>query len=173
MKKATIIVAVDAENGIGKNNDLMWHLPNDMRFFKEKTVGNVVIMGRKNYLSIPEKYRPLSNRTNVVLSRDPKLKIDDCLVFNSLGDCLHHFKDSLEKLFIIGGGEIYQLALTEKCIDELYITHVEGTFSADVFFPAFNFSEWKSQTILTQEVDDRHLFRFTTKLYTPLNEKNH
>ena len=84
---------MDAENGIGKNNDLMWHLPNDMRFFKETTMHHVVIMGRKNYESIPEKYRPLPNRTNVILSRDSTLKIQGCLVFNTLQACLMHFHD--------------------------------------------------------------------------------
>ena len=156
---------MDAENGIGKNNDLMWHLPNDMRFFKETTTHHVVIMGRKNYESIPEKYRPLPNRTNVILSRDSTLKIQGCLVFNTLQACLMHFHDEKEKLFIIGGGEIYKLALKEKCIDEMFISHVEATFSADVFFPEITLDDWKSSTISTQEIDDNHPYRFITKHY--------
>lgn len=172
MRKATIIVAMDAENGIGKNNDLMWDLPNDMRFFKEKTSGSVVIMGRKNYDSIPEKYRPLSNRTNVILSRDNNLKVDGCLVFNNLKDCLAHFQNTDEKLFIIGGGEIYRLALQEKCIDEMYISHVASTFSADVFFPEFNPMEWKTKVILTQEIDNKHAHSFITKQYMLISDHN-
>ncbi len=172
MRKASIIVAMDAENGIGKNNDLMWHLPNDMRFFKEKTSGSVVIMGRKNYDSIPEKYRPLSNRTNVILSRNPQLKVAGCLVFNTLTECLDHFQNTDEKLFIIGGGEIYRLALQEKCIDEMFISHVESTFSADVFFPEINPIEWKTKVILTQEKDDKHAHGFITKQYSLIGDHN-
>ena len=80
--RIAIIVAVDAKNGIGKNNDLMWHLPDDMKFFKEKTSENIVVMGRKNHESIPEKFRPLPNRENVVLTRNKKFKAEGCLVFN-------------------------------------------------------------------------------------------
>ena len=110
--KVALIVAIDAERGIGKNNDLMWHLPNDMKFFKETTQNQIVVMGRKNYDSIPEKYRPLPNRLNVVLTRNEDFQAPDCEVFTSLEACFEHFKNETERtVFIIGGGEIYKMAL--------------------------------------------------------------
>ena len=164
--KVALIVAMDAERGIGKNNDLMWHLPADMRFFKETTKEHIVVMGRRNYDSIPEKYRPLANRLNVILTRNQTLEAPNCLIFHSLEDCLNAFQNETERtVFIIGGGEIYQLALQEKCIDEMFISHVEATFSADVFFPEITLDDWKSSTVITQEIDDKHPYRFITKHY--------
>jgi dihydrofolate reductase len=153
----SLIVAMDAKRGIGKNNDLMWHLPADMNFFKETTKNQIVVMGRKNYDSIPEKFRPLPNRLNVVLTRSKDFKADNCLVFNSLSDCLVFFKNEKErKIFIIGGGEIYKMALDSKCLDEMYITYVDGVFDADTFFPEFDESNWKSEVIGEQIIDEKH-----------------
>ena len=123
--KVSLIVAMDAERGIGKNNDLMWHLPKDMQFFKDTTQGQIVVMGRKNYDSIPEKYRPLPNRQNVVLTRNTDFEAPNCLVFHSLQACLEHFQDEQERtVFIIGGGEIYRMAMEANVLDDMYITYV-------------------------------------------------
>ena len=84
--KVSLIVAMDRSRGIGKNNDLMWHLPKDMNFFKTSTENQIVVMGRKNYDSIPEKYRPLPNRENVILTRNASFTANGCRVFNSLSD---------------------------------------------------------------------------------------
>ena len=81
--KVALIVAMDQEQGIGKNNDLMWHLPVDMKFFKETTNGHIVVMGRKNFDSIPERFRPLSNRENVILTHNATFQAEGCLVFHS------------------------------------------------------------------------------------------
>ena len=100
---------MDANRGIGKNNDLMWHLPNDMKFFKEKTTDNIVVMGRKNYESIPEKYRPLPNRENVILTRNKDFKAEGCIVLHSFDELLQHYENEEDRtMFIIGGGEIYK-----------------------------------------------------------------
>ena len=100
--KVSLIVAMDKNRGIGKNNDLMWHLPNDMRFFKETTAHQLVVMGRKNYDSIPEKYRPLPNRKNIILTRNSNFKAKDCDVFYSLDDALVAYANEAEKtIFII------------------------------------------------------------------------
>ncbi|MGY8927632.1 MAG: dihydrofolate reductase, partial [Flavobacteriales bacterium] len=80
--KCVLIVAMDKARGIGRNNDLMWHLPNDMKFFKETTVGHAVVMGRKNFESIPEKYRPLANRENIILTRNKAFLAENCSVLN-------------------------------------------------------------------------------------------
>ena len=158
---------MDAKRGIGKNNDLMWHLPADMNFFKETTKNQIVVMGRRNYDSIPEKYRPLPNRLNVILTRNKDFEAENCLVFNSLNDCLHHFENEQErKVFIIGGGEIYKMALDSKYLDELYITYVDGIFDADTFFPEFNESEWDSEIIGEQLVDEKHPNAFVIKKFT-------
>ena len=165
--KVSLIVAMDKNRGIGKNNDLMWHLPNDMRFFKETTVNHIVVMGRKNYDSIPEKYRPLPNRRNVILTRNSNFKAKDCDVFNSLDDALGAHEYGSEKtIFIIGGGQIYALALAQEVVDEMYITYVDGDYDADTFFPEFDESKWSKELVLKQEKDDRHKNSFEVFRYT-------
>jgi dihydrofolate reductase len=155
--QVSLIVAMDSNRGIGKNNDLMWHLPADMNFFKETTKNQIVVMGRKNYDSIPEKYRPLPNRLNVILTRNKDFKAENCLVFNSLNECLDYFRnDEDRKVFIIGGGEIYKMALDSGCLNEMYITYVDGIFDADTFFPEFDHDEWNSEVVGSQAVDEKH-----------------
>lgn len=165
--KIALIVAMDSERGIGKNNDLMWHLPKDMQFFKDTTQGQIVVMGRKNYDSIPEKYRPLPNRLNVVLTRNNEFNAPDCLVFHSLEDCMSYFKDENERtLFIIGGGEIYRMAIESNIVNEMYITHVHHSYDAETFFPEFDAAQWKSSLLFQQEIDEKHEAAFTVRKYT-------
>lgn len=124
-------------------------------------------MGRKNYDSIPEKYRPLPNRLNVILTRNKGFKAENCLVFNSLNECLDHFKDEKErKVFIIGGGEIYKMALDSNILNEMYITYVDGFFDADTFFPEFDENKWKNQIISEQSIDEKHKYGFVIKKFT-------
>jgi dihydrofolate reductase len=145
----------------------MWHLPADMNFFKETTKNQIVVMGRRNYDSIPEKYRPLPNRLNVILSRNIEFQAENCLVFNSLKDCLTHFENENErKVFIIGGGEIYKMALDANCLDEMFITDVDGVFDADTFFPEFDEIEWKVEVLSEQKIDEKHSHGFIIKKYT-------
>ncbi|MDX2362223.1 MAG: dihydrofolate reductase [Crocinitomicaceae bacterium] len=168
--KVSLIVAMDKEKGIGRDNDLMWHLPNDMQFFKDTTKGQIVVMGRKNYDSIPVKYRPLPSRQNVVLTRNESFTAENCEVFNSLGNCLEHYKDETERtVFIIGGGEIYRLALEANIVNDMYITHINHVYGADTFFPHFNLCDWNVETIETQEVDERHDASYTILKYTRKN----
>lgn len=165
--KIALIVAFDQERGIGKNNDLMWDLPNDMQFFKDTTKGQIVVMGRKNYDSIPPKYRPLPGRENVVLTRNTSFQADNCKVFNTLEECLEFYKNEAERtVFIIGGGQIYDLALKADVVQEMYITHINHTYGADTFFPNFDLKAWKVETIGHQEVDDKHHASFTYMKYT-------
>jgi dihydrofolate reductase len=165
--KTALIVAMDSDRGIGKNNDLMWHLPKDMKFFKDTTQGQIVVMGRKNYDSIPEKYRPLPNRLNVVLTRNENFEASNCLVFHSLEECLTHFKEESERIvFIIGGGEIYRMALDSGILDEMYITHVHERYDAETFFPSFEEDKWDREILFDQEKDTQHEAAFTVKKYT-------
>jgi dihydrofolate reductase len=165
--KVALIVAMDLERGIGRDNDLMWHLPRDMKFFTETTRDQIVVMGRRNYDSIPEKYRPLPQRENVVLTRNTDFQAPDCKVFNTLDDCLAHYQHETERtVFIIGGGEIYRLALQAGVIEEMYITHINHRYGADTFFPEFDLNAWKVETVLEQKVDERHEASFTALHYT-------
>ena len=165
--KVSLIVAMDLERGIGKNNDLMWHLPADMKFFRETTSGHIVVMGRKNYESIPEKFRPLPNRENVVLSRNTDFIANGCEVFHSLPDCLENYRNETERtVFIIGGGQIYKDALETGAVDEMYITEVSHAFDADTFFPQFDETGWSQEIVMTHEADEKNPHGFTVKRYT-------
>lgn len=165
--KVSLIVAMDLEKGIGKNNDLMWHLPADMLFFKETTVGHVVVMGRKNFESIPERFRPLPNRENAVLTRNLDFNAPNCLIFHSMERCLKHYENETERtVFIIGGGQIYQEALENKWVDEMYITYVDHAFGADTFFPSIDDADWNHEIIKEQTADSKNAYGFTVKKYT-------
>ena len=156
--KVSLIVAIDLEGGIGKNNDLMWHLPSDMKFFKETTKNQIVVMGRKNFDSIPEKYRPLPNRLNVILTRNKNFTADNCLVFHSFETCLEHFKNEVDKtIFIIGGGEIYEMAL--PLAQKIWLTRVHTTIEGDVYFPVLN-ADWELVSSTQNTADEKHAFSF-------------
>lgn len=164
--KVALIVAIDNERGIGKNNDLMWHLPADMQFFKATTSGHIVVTGRKNYDSIPERFRPLPNRENAVLTRNSQYEAPGATLFSSLEDCLAHYSNETERtVFIIGGGQIYKEALAANVVDELYITHVQGTFGADTFFPEIEANAWNSEIVSKHPVDEKHAYGFEILKY--------
>ena len=170
--KVALIVAMDFDHGIGKNNDLMWHLPADMKFFKETTTGHIVVLGRKNYESIPEKYRPLPNRENAVLTRNKTYKAEGAIIFYSLEDCLTHYSNETERtVFIIGGGEIYRQAMEMDVIDEMYITHVHKSYDADTFFPEFDKIKWTSESIFSHEKDEKNEADFEVVKYTKTRKK--
>lgn len=165
MKNIKLIVAVDSNFGIGKNNDLLWHLPADMKFFKTTTQEKIVIMGRKNYDSIPPRFRPLPNRLNVVLTRNPNFKAPDCLVFNSLEESLRQLESDEREIFVIGGGQIYAEALKLEALTEMYITFVNHVFDADTFFPAFDKSDWTEETLMNYPKDEKNEFDFVVKRF--------
>ena len=113
--KVSIIVAVSKNGVIGKDNNLIWHLPKDIKFFKDTTMNHHVIMGRKNFESIPHKFRPLPNRTNIIITRQTNYSAKDCITVNSVEEALEIAKkDGDVEPFIIGGGEIYKIALEKK-----------------------------------------------------------
>ena len=141
--RVSLILAVSENGVIGKDNDLIWHLPKDMKFFKETTLGHHVIMGRKNFESIPHKYRPLTDRTNIVITRQLGFKAEGCIVVNSVVAALDIAKNNGDtEPFIIGGGQIYKIALEQNLVDRIYLTKIHHTFNGDTFFPELN-SEWK------------------------------
>ncbi len=159
-----IIAAVAKNNVIGKDNDLIWDLPDDMKFFTTMTKGRPVIMGRKNYESIPEKYRPLPGRRNIVITRKDDFEAPDCDVVNSIENALSLVATE-DLVFIIGGGQIYDLALKKKVVDQMYLTEINAEFDGDAFFPEFEKSNWEEEIIDTHPVDERHEFSFVFKSF--------
>lgn len=159
---ATIIAAVAENHVIGKDNDLIWDLPDDMQFFKDKTKGKTVIMGRRNYESIPPKYRPLPNRRNIIITRKEKYNAPNCEVVNSIEAALE-LASKDDEVFIIGGGQIYNLALQKGLVDKMYITEIEMAFDGDAFFPQFNKANWNERTIAFHPTDEKHKASFTFK----------
>ena len=158
--KVSLIVAVSENGVIGKDNDLIWHLPKDMRFFKETTLNHHVIMGRKNFESIPHKYRPLPNRTNVIITRNSDYKAEGCVVVNSVKQGLEVAKENGDKEpFIIGGGQIYKLALENNLVDKIYLTKVHHAFDGDTFFPELN-NEWKEVHKTVNKADEKHAYDY-------------
>lgn len=165
-RNISLVVAV-AENGtIGKDNQLVWHLRDDMKFFKELTTGHVILTGRKNYESIPEKFRPLPNRVNCILTRNKKYKAPGAELFSDFKSWVKAFQDDDRQLFVIGGGEIYRQALEKDWIDIMYITQVNAAPEGDTFFPKFAEEKWYKEILATQEKDERNEFDFVIVKYT-------
>lgn len=164
--RVSVIAAVAENRVIGKNNDLAWHLPDDLKFFKETTKGRTVVMGRKNYESIPHKYRPLPGRPNVILTTNPDYKAERCTVFTDLNTALREIEREGEThCFIIGGGEIYRLALEKNVADDMYITQVHAAVEGDTFFPKTDGEKWQEEIISVHEADEKHAYPFTVKHY--------
>lgn len=161
----SLIAAVTKNNVIGKNNDLPWKLPDDMKYFMETTKGHAVIMGRKNFDSLPAKFKPLKDRFNIVLSRG-RLELDfSVCVVDSMEEALRQAEQSKshEEVFVIGGAQIYRLSL--PFANRLYITEIDAVIDGDTYFPAFNKSAWKEVSRKHHAADDRHLFAFDFVIY--------
>lgn len=145
MKNFSIIVAIDEQNGIGKDNQIPWYLPDDLKNFarittKTEKAGkqNAVIMGRNTWESLPEKYKPLPNRINVVLSSNPDLDFPEgVLQFDSIDSALTALSTSkkIEQIFIIGGARVYQEAILHDNLERIYLTKIEEDFECDTLFP--------------------------------------
>jgi dihydrofolate reductase len=162
-----LIVAKASNDVIGKDNDLIWHLPADMRFFTQTTKGHIVIMGRRNWDSIPLNYRPLSERINVVITRNKDFSHPDCLSFQSLEDALLYFKnDHKRDIFIIGGGQIYRDALDKNLVDEMLVTHIDQRFDGDTWFPAIDENKWTKKEIMSFTKDEKNAYNFKVFQYT-------
>lgn len=155
----SIIVAVGNNNVIGKDNALIWHLPADMKFFKEKTTGHCIITGRKNYESIPEKFRPLPNRTNIVITRQKDYHAPGAIVVNSLEKAIADAKQTKDdEIFIIGGAEIFRQCM--HLTDRIYLTKIYHSFEGDVFFPELNRNEWKEISRIKGITDEKNKYKY-------------
>jgi len=143
----SIIVAVASNKAIGKNNELLWHIPEDLKRFKKLTLGHCLIMGKNTWYSLPR--RPLPGRKNIVMTDDPCECLDDCITAYSVEDALSKCEKGKE-VFVIGGGSVYRQFL--EIADRLYLTHVHKDFDADTFFPDIDPAEWQ---VLEREDDNR------------------
>lgn len=161
MSTRSIIVAMDENRAIGKDGRLLWHLPNDMKFFKETTSGHTVIMGRKTYESLPKGALP--NRKNIVISSNHATQYDRCIICHTLQQALT-LTDTEDEVFIIGGGSIYEQAL--PLADKLYLTVVHHVFNdATVFFPEINGSQWLETAKTEYGQDEKNPYPHTMLTY--------
>lgn len=157
----TIIVAAGELNAIGKDNDLIWHLSNDLKRFKQLTNGHHIIMGRKTFESFP---KPLPNRTHIVITRQREYEVPDgVIVVNSLEDAIDAAKSDKQP-FIIGGGEIYKQSMA--LADKIELTRVHSTFKdADTFFPSIDALKWVETSRSKHPADDKHKYAFSFITY--------
>ena len=161
MNTITLIAAASKNNALGKDNDLLWHLPDDFKRFKKLTTGHKIIMGRKTFQSFP---KPLPNRTHIIITRDKDYKVDSeaCIIVHSIEAAMRLVEND-EVSYIIGGGEIYRQA--EKFATKIELTRVHKSFEADTFFPEIDLHEWE----LTEEEyhprDEKHKYDFTYLTY--------
>lgn len=157
MSIKSIIVAADENNAIGKDNNLLCYLPNDLKYFKSVTQGYPVIMGRKTFESLPKGALP--NRRNIVITRNKGLHFDSCEMVSSIEEAIELCKDE-PMIFFIGGGTIYREAM--KIADKLYLTRIHHVFEgADTFFPEINPEEWVLVGQEDHQPDDRHKYGYS------------
>ncbi len=163
------IVAVARNRVIGKDNQIPWHLPADLKYFKRTTLNHHVIMGRKCFESIGQ---PLPKRTNIVVTRNPYFLASNCLVAHSIEEALEIAHDNgEEEVFILGGGEIY--AQSMPYWDRLYITEIDLETEGDVFFPEWDESEWRERRREAHPPDEKNPYPYTFRVLERLPAKDH
>ncbi len=151
------IVAMGENRVIGDDNTLPWHLPADLQHFKKITLGHPILMGRKTYTSIG---RPLPKRTNIILTRNPKLAAPGCIVITSLDKLADHAElATTEEIFVIGGAEIYQQLLAK--IQRIYMTIVHDEFGGDTYFPELDMKKWKQTSREFHEADEENEYDYS------------
>lgn len=159
----TLIAAAAENNALGKNNEMIWHLPDDFKRFKKLTSGHFIIMGRKTYESLDG---PLPNRTHIIITRQEnyaeKVDANCCIVVDNIEDAIAK-SASEDETFVIGGGEIYKLAL--PLADKIELTRVHGTFEADAYFPEIDENKWNLVNEDYHPKDEKHNFDFTYQTF--------
>lgn len=160
-----IVVAKASNNVIGAKNDLIWHLPNDLKHFKNLTSGHPIIMGRKTYESLG---KPLPNRTNIVITRDSNWTTDGIVKENSLEKAIDSALKIDEDIYIIGGGNIYKQAM--EFTDILYITEVHHEFDGDTYFPEIDTDDWEEIERENFKKDEKHPFAYSFVTYKKVKE---
>ena len=152
--RLSIVVAMDDNRLIGSKNQLPWHLPADLAYFKKLTTGKSILMGRKTYDSIG---RPLPNRRNIVITRNSNISIPGCEVVSSIDDALELTKDDLE-VMVIGGASLCEQLLPK--VNRLYITKIDGEFEGDVFFPKYDDFDWREVSCESHSKDNSNSYSY-------------
>jgi dihydrofolate reductase len=152
------VVAMDDNRLIGRDNDLPWRLPDDMRWFREKTMGKPCIMGRKTYDSLPDRFRPLPGRLNIVVTRNRDYEAPGAVISHSVDAALDAAGDE-EEVIIVGGAFLFRELM--PVVNRLYLTQVHGTAEGDVYFPDFDLQEWRETFREHHPADELHNFGFT------------
>ena len=155
----TIIAAMSENRVIGRDNDLAWHLPDDLKRFKELTKGHHVIMGRKTYESVG---RPLPNRTNIVVTAQRDYKAPGCIIVNTLKEAIQKAENDSQP-YVIGGGKIYEQALALS--DTLELTHIHAQVEGDTYFPEVDTTKWQIVAKESHPADEKHEFAFDFLTY--------
>ena len=155
--KVIIMAAVARNRVIGKDNDLVWHLPADLKHFKETTSGHYVIMGRRTYESIS---KALPNRVNIVVTRNPQYNAKDCVLSGNLEEAIEYArKAGQSKVFILGGGDIYRQAM--EFADAIYLTEIHSDFEGDTFFPELDRKLWREIRREDHAPDERNHYPYS------------
>lgn len=157
----TIIAAIANNNALGKDNDLIWHLPADLKRFKSITSGHYILMGRNTFESIG---KPLPNRTTVIITRNKNYFKEGCLIAHSLEEAIDLVENDTN-IFIIGGAQIYNETMKKGLADTLDITLVHNDFNADVFFPKINLNEWEETKREDFKADEKNKYNFSFVTY--------
>ena len=162
--KLIMIAAMDRGRIIGKDNKLPWRMPADVKHFSEKTAGYPVIMGRKTYESIPEKFRPLKGRKNIIVTKQVDFQAKNCFVAHTLEDAIEiAAQENPDKVHVIGGESIYKAAMSVA--DELDLTFIDGDFLGDSFFPEFRKEEWREVSREENQKDESNPFDYSFVMF--------
>jgi dihydrofolate reductase len=157
----SLVVAASENNAIGKDNKLLWHLPNDMKFFKNTTWAMPVIMGRKTYDALG---KPLTGRTNIVITRQRAWKAEGVKVVKNLDEAIIAAAHTdAKEAFVIGGGEIFKESMRRA--HRIFLTRVHAVLEGDTFFPEINERDWKMVSSLDFSADDKHAFAYSFQIW--------
>ncbi|EKN69501.1 dihydrofolate reductase [Neobacillus bataviensis LMG 21833] len=156
----SFIVAMDENRTIGKNNQLPWHLPEDLKFFKRVTMGHPIAMGRKTHDSIG---RVLPGRENIVITRQPDYKSEECTIFYSVEEFVTYCREQDDEIFVIGGAEIFKE--TFPFVDRLYITEIHEIFDGDTYFPKFTLDDWELTSSEKGIKNEKNPYDYDFKIY--------
>ncbi len=157
----SLVVAASTNNAIGKDNQLLWHLPNDLKFFKNTTWGMVVVMGRKTFEAVN---KPLPGRINIVITRQANWTAEGVMTATDLDDALKKARETnCKEIFVIGGGEIYKQSMAIS--NKIYITRVHATLDGDTFFPVIDESKWALASNEDFETDAKHAYGYSFQVW--------
>jgi len=162
--KITLVVAHDNNKAIGKDGDMPWHLPNDLKWFKKKTIHKMIVMGRATWESLPDQYKPLPNRVNLVMTKNQSFSVNGAVACHSLEEVLTIAKaKNVNELMIVGGGKIYELFY--PLADQMVITEVNATIDhPDTFFVDYTEKDWYESFSESHQKDDKHVFDYKFRI---------